>query len=1484
MAPKAAAPVGGPLPAVDDEVELPEGVDPVPEPRFAYAVVHVVSHAFALPPPEGETEPRTYDPALELLAKLKAEVPEDLTARRLVPVDREELEGLGAGEGPLEGLRRKLEAESGARRRKRLNAARTRAIAAAQGEAQEEAPPAADEDAADMLVVLADYPATAEELAELGEGGLFDAPDAWVTVHLDGETLKEEALAEGEEGEPRRHKAPCDKPEILGLLFDAIHAADPSSGLASATICSVADSQDFAPLTAADEEQVATSRGRVQDAVLRAAEPSAVHRIKFAAWIAAAREAAGSKVEIPARPEGKPDASLYHRLASTVDPASQDVPLLLHCLCEQVASTLSGDAHDKRAQAPDDELAQLEMWLGGHLGGLLPGELGDLGAEPHREDVDGRPPAPESEDDALVLPQLDALACRHAGGVLPGGVPVAGEVHRILSHVRSPGLGGSGFPEAPTFSDARRSALRNRFYEFIPGAPVAEIERLRLLHEFEQLLDRAQPERTWNLSERVFHEKIPAALLAQVLSDAQRKEYFVEHAYVDWYDCVLIAMHHRALPGRVLWHSWMGDVLTPTEAQEAIPALCMEPSFNDWWNAFASNQRSGAKMAPLPSRMLAMDAREMGYCKVVEKVLAPSDGSLLIRNSMQRGLRETFEHPNAFEGVTPPPPVNEDSDEEEGAKGGTLMPESMESFTKPLPPLHDLRSTHVMKGGVTFGICTDGVWSEEAARHRRAREELERAQREAEEAARLAAAQEAREKEEAAAARAAQGLEPVEEDDNEKTKKPPKKKRRDLDAEERALTERRLEDLQLGKFWLAFPDGARCAARVQLERHWYAEGAASWNTMDAKPGVSLTYTPPSGIVVQTYSDGAVRMAWPPRHFSRPELAPPLAEGQGPLPGDAGDLEVSRTVTALGVVIRALLSGRREVYHLDGTCATRNPTVEEIADRLDSYRGLAPPADGGSSMEVRYLERLAETWGALHGHPWLYERDEPPSDKEKAAGLPGHWRVALPDGKLVGRFAAPPPRPPTPPAPPAEGGLDAEGEAAAEGEGAAEMTATATGPAIAAAEKDPLQEVLDRFEPAVVVEDGAMIEYEIDPHSAMEVVDPHTGHRTTAHVEGLLMFADEKGLCQVSRLSDGTQITRRKTENGYDVVVERELVARVTCHVKNEDDLHPSTLTVAECEDGAQLEVVPRVLNAKSDLVPSNPKETPPGQELSTNASSLLRRTDGTMVSSQGSGEICIVIGSDVAQLGETEAVKNAADRAGAYVVRLDGDSIGMRDQDGNRFEVKGDQSLDLKLAVSMGDGFSSPRCKVPCQAYLHPDSRFLPLPEDVPPPRLFVVRRDGSAEELKVTADVQEALRLARRDKDAVVTEAEPMGPPMERCRCYTVFRNASMEPPRVSVQRPSLPSAIAGFEDVGALPAPARAFTEFRQFVEYPAISDPQRDAFLSALARFAAREEAHKAEHEAYGKGLELRPPKAHVEFTPASRLGTPGTPTPAPAGGGA
>lgn len=78
-------------------------------------------------------------------------------------------------------------------------------------------------------------------------------------------------------------------------------------------------------------------------------------------------------------------------------------------------------------------------------------------------------------------------------------------------------------------------------------------------------------------------------------------------------DCLLVAMHHRALPGlkgrhldfgrsgRVLWHSWEGDLFTlsPGEDQEEIirfrwspfgpfvmcedSKLCPVPTFNDWW-------------------------------------------------------------------------------------------------------------------------------------------------------------------------------------------------------------------------------------------------------------------------------------------------------------------------------------------------------------------------------------------------------------------------------------------------------------------------------------------------------------------------------------------------------------------------------------------------------------------------------------------------------------------------------------------------------------------------------------------------------------------------------------------------------------------------------------------------------------------------------------------------------------------------------------
>jgi len=252
---------------------------------------------------------------------------------------------------------------------------------------------------------------------------------------------------------------------------------------------------------------------------------------------------------------------------------------------------------------------------------------------------------------------------------------------------------------------------------------------------------------------------------------------------------------------------------------------------------------------------------------------------------------------------------------------------------------------------------------------------------------------------------------------------------------------------------------------------------------------------------------------------------------------------------------------------------------------------------------------------------------------------------------------------------------------------------------------------------------------------------------------------------------------------------------------------------------------------------------------STNASVLLRRPDGQVVNSKGAGEVELISNFDVAAMGEEQAIKTVQDRGNVYVAHVDMDRITMRDDDGNVFEINGDQTVDFKLSVSMGDDFASPRCTLPKTPFKHPDASFLPLPEEAPPPRLFIIYGDGEAEELLLTRDVKEALRLARNNPDCVVTEDEPMGWPMNACKSHTIHRILPLEPANVPMRQITLPASIAGFADT---PASQRTFTEFRQFIEYPAVSEEVSEAWAAALAAYAAEEDKQKRKYESLGAGL--------------------------------
>ncbi|CAE7556801.1 unnamed protein product [Symbiodinium microadriaticum] len=124
-------------------------------------------------------------------------------------------------------------------------------------------------------------------------------------------------------------------------------------------------------------------------------------------------------------------------------------------------------------------------------------------------------------------------------------------------------------PPAETESGTH-AALKHRFYPFAPGVAPEELEQLLLIHAFEDLLAKAQPERSWCCADRIWREQIPSSLLGQTLEAALRSEPFADAAYLPRHDALLLALHHRAAPGRVLWHAWQGDLLA--DPQDIIRA------------------------------------------------------------------------------------------------------------------------------------------------------------------------------------------------------------------------------------------------------------------------------------------------------------------------------------------------------------------------------------------------------------------------------------------------------------------------------------------------------------------------------------------------------------------------------------------------------------------------------------------------------------------------------------------------------------------------------------------------------------------------------------------------------------------------------------------------------------------------------------------------------------------------------------------------
>lgn len=224
------------LPVEDALLELPEGME-VQDPPFSFVLAHLVSHTFHVEAEaegtEGDVGVQDFDPLESLSRYHEGDAPH---TSNVLLLTRDELEGFAEGGTFAAGMRRKAEAEFLCRRRKKVNEARQKAID--DGGSME-----SDDSEMDLIVIVSGYPSTPEEVDELEDAGLFDLADAFVSIHLAGETLIDEP---DETGATRRIAKMIGAPPAITALREKVLGAESGTPLASTIVTELYNCHEWA--------------------------------------------------------------------------------------------------------------------------------------------------------------------------------------------------------------------------------------------------------------------------------------------------------------------------------------------------------------------------------------------------------------------------------------------------------------------------------------------------------------------------------------------------------------------------------------------------------------------------------------------------------------------------------------------------------------------------------------------------------------------------------------------------------------------------------------------------------------------------------------------------------------------------------------------------------------------------------------------------------------------------------------------------------------------------------------------------------------------------------------------------------------------------------------------------------------------------------------------------------------------------------------
>ncbi|CEM12924.1 unnamed protein product [Vitrella brassicaformis CCMP3155] len=1184
------------------------------------------------------------------------------------------------------------------------------------------------------------------------------------------------------------------------------------------------------------------------------------------------------------------DQRVYERLVSSIDPFQHDVPVLLHCLVEQVAVNQEGSAALEAADA-ENQIDTLRSYLD-----VAQNRLSAPSLPPPPPPCPPPPPTTGGSVGAIarcpVIAHRDQGSCRHVGQTFSGGPHLVDVCHRMTDNVLVPGPDRRRFPEWATLLPERRSALRSRLMPFLGFLPACLADHALLLHELTTLLNQVQPERCWGLQSWRFRERVSASIVAEAMGKCvvDRDSWLMATQYVPRMDALLVVFHQRALPGRCYWHCWNAPWLG-------------RPSFIEW--------RNFIKGGPVPSMLYELPAQSYHHLRHTTKVITPADGSIMVVTTQQHGAQRTHE----FLPTPIPPPPKEETDPKKKRKAKKSAKESEVPkdplAPPPVPPGYDPPATHCVRWGriykedLTMGIYSDETWAKRKEQLLQAVEAYDAAVEELmpPPAGEQAAEGEEENEGEEAAEETPPAEQPAAKDSNEE---PPRPKERD-----------QLSALSYGVFWLTFDNHSRLTVQMHHSQHYAVtrtpddlpapsesneeqqqatgddenappapqldldqlkQPCLSWPQQTSPLGVLLTYASFTGLTIQCMPDGSVAMTPPtalPFLFPSPHdvltrvalIEARLQMSEGEVPGtDEGqqprsrltsaryyfgcveDEEVGRRVLGSGVVVRELMSGRLETLCPDGTLASRNPTRAELTSR----RSAAPPSTLPlfdaliSLLDTRACDTL-EGMGEVDTEKNIWRahedmREDPWGLGRVEQGVPGHWLVCRPDARRFGRFH---PDQTSLQGPAAE----SEGEEAAEGQ-AAETQGEAEQPVY-----HP-----QVFFGAVLVE-GGWLEYPLGELSIAIQRDPHTHDKvvlaetevaivqsppTDGKDERVALFGDGTRIVTSSpipqhpptsaaawRLPDNTTITVEK--EGY----AKTVLKRTYPSGAAGDAGALTTEARVICPDKTQLQVVREIIAERvENFDPNNAllsSARPTLRLVPKSARACLRRPDGTLVRSNGCGNVRVAWQGEGTTEGESDPI-------GLYVAHCDENLVRIEDAERNKFTLIGDGSSNVELAVAISGEPSSPRCRVPNTPYCHPDRTFLPLPPEAPRPRLFVVYgQTGEADELLHEKEAGNVLQKAADNPEMIVPPARDLDAPFEGCRLHTIYHYACAKGPRQPMQPLKLPPVVAGVDEQtdDHNNANGKDALVMRHLLEYQELSEDQWAAFTKALQTYAAWEQ---------------------------------------------